>query len=368
MKYLVRLAAVSLLVLPAFAGAQSNADVAAQAKALLDQITQLQAQLGVSGGTPSGGACYTGGPVKPGASGANVTALQKFLAADPSVYPDAKVTGYFGPLTQAAVGRWQAKKGIVSSGTPASTGFGSVGPRTAAAMAAPCGGVSSTTGGSDETVGGFIKVSPVTGEPPLKVSVEATINTVKSCLPATYTLSWGDGTQPISISIPANKCDVLSQIYTHTYTLGGDYSVTLSSGIHETTTVVTVNGGGGVSLGGSASFGGNSTGGSSETGGSSATGASLAGTVVSGSLAIAMGSHSFSPSSATIKSGTRVTWTNSDSSSHTVSADNASYNSGTLQPGQTYSLVFSAKGEYTYYCAFHGGPGGAGMSGKLIVQ
>src|SRR6185295_12563709 len=40
--------------------------------------------------------------------------------------------GYFGSLTQAAVQRFQAAQGIVSSGTPSTTGYGRVGPTTMA--------------------------------------------------------------------------------------------------------------------------------------------------------------------------------------------------------------------------------------------
>ncbi len=359
MKYLIRAAVLSIMCLPIFASAQTAADISAQAQALLAQIAALQAQLGVTNTSSGGsGVCYSGATVKPGTSGANVTALQTYLASDPSIYPEGKVTGFYGALTQAAVGRWQASHGIVTSGSPSTNGFGSVGPRTAAAMAASCGGGSSS---NDPIVGGFIKVSPVSGEPPLRVSVETTINTVKSCLPATYTLSWGDGSQPLIISIPANKCDVLAQTYTHTYTLGGEYTIKLASGEHETTSLVTVNGGGGASINGSETFGNTSTGGSASTGGGSTQ-------AVSGALTIGMTDMKFSPAVATVTSGTKVTWTNNDSTSHTVTADNSSYNSGTLAPGQSYSLTFTTKGEYTYYCAFHGGAGGVGMSGKIVVQ
>jgi peptidoglycan hydrolase-like protein with peptidoglycan-binding domain len=44
-----------------------------------------------------------------GSSGAQVSALQQFLAADPAIYPEGLVTGYFGPLTQAAVMRYQCQ-------------------------------------------------------------------------------------------------------------------------------------------------------------------------------------------------------------------------------------------------------------------
>ncbi len=353
MKNLIRVAAVSLIAFPLFASAQTSPDIAAQAQALMAQIMQLQQQLGLSSGTPVSGVCYSGITVKPGSSGAAVTALQQFLAADPSIYPEGTVSGYYGKLTQAAVGRWQAKNGIVSSGSPSTNGFGSVGPRTAAAMKAACSGGTSS---NDPTVGGFIKVSPTTGSAPLQVNVETTLNSVKSCLPATYTLSWGDNSLPLTISVPANKCDVLSQTYSHTYSSGGQFTITLASGEHQTTSIVTVSGD--ASAAGST---GTSVGG---TGGSTAT----AGAVTAGTLAISMTPSSFTPASVTIPSGTRVTWTNTDSMNHTVTADNSSYNSGTLAPGKSYSLTFTAKGEYTYFCGFHGGPGGIGMSGKIIVE
>lgn len=44
-----------------------------------------------------------------GSTGAEVTALQKFLAQDKEIYPEGKVTGTFGPATEAAVKRWQTK-------------------------------------------------------------------------------------------------------------------------------------------------------------------------------------------------------------------------------------------------------------------
>lgn len=55
-----------------------------------------------------------------------VKLLQIFLARDPLLYPEGKITGYFGPLTKAAVKRFQAKHGIAM--------VGRVGPRTLAKL------------------------------------------------------------------------------------------------------------------------------------------------------------------------------------------------------------------------------------------
>lgn len=67
-----------------------------------------------------------------GDSNAEVTELQTYLATNSSHYPSGLVTGYFGPLTKAAVERFQTAQGIVTSGTPVTTGYGRVGPITLA--------------------------------------------------------------------------------------------------------------------------------------------------------------------------------------------------------------------------------------------
>lgn len=85
-----------------------------------------------------------------GDRGANVTELQTYLATNASIYPSGLVTGYFGPLTRAAVERFQTAQGIVSSGTPESTGYGRVGPTTMARINSLLGG--STNNVSWDTV------------------------------------------------------------------------------------------------------------------------------------------------------------------------------------------------------------------------
>lgn len=69
-----------------------------------------------------------------GSRGTHVVNIQTFLASNPSFYPEGLITGYFGSLTRAAVQRFQAFYGIVSSGSPSTTGYGRVGPATMAKM------------------------------------------------------------------------------------------------------------------------------------------------------------------------------------------------------------------------------------------
>ncbi len=81
----------------------------------------------------------------PGMTNSNVRNIQTYLASNPSFYPEGLVTGYYGSLTVAAVQKFQAYHGIVSSGTPTTTGYGRVGPSTLAKMnALIAGGVTSS--------------------------------------------------------------------------------------------------------------------------------------------------------------------------------------------------------------------------------
>jgi hypothetical protein len=55
-----------------------------------------------------------------------ISRLQAFLGG--------RVTGYFGPATLQLVQNWQASHGVVSSGSPDTSGYGYVGPKTRSAM------------------------------------------------------------------------------------------------------------------------------------------------------------------------------------------------------------------------------------------
>lgn len=60
-----------------------------------------------------------------------VSKLQSYLSGTGDfTYP--RITGYYGPATEKAVKKYQARNGIVSSGKPRTTGYGVVGPLTRA--------------------------------------------------------------------------------------------------------------------------------------------------------------------------------------------------------------------------------------------
>ncbi|MDP3735412.1 MAG: peptidoglycan-binding domain-containing protein [bacterium] len=71
-------------------------------------------------------------------TGGEVSKLQKFLIKKGQLEAGL-ATGYFGKLTQAAVRMWQGASGVVSSGSPATTGYGLIGPKSRALLVSQCG-------------------------------------------------------------------------------------------------------------------------------------------------------------------------------------------------------------------------------------
>lgn len=75
----------------------------------------------------------------------------------------------------------------------------------------------------------------------------------------------------------------------------------------------------------------------------------------------------YSPAQVSIAAGQSVTFTNSGDRPHTATADDGSFDTGALDPGSSATVTLNAPGTYRYYCQFHGGPGGEGMSGVITV-
>jgi plastocyanin len=69
----------------------------------------------------------------------------------------------------------------------------------------------------------------------------------------------------------------------------------------------------------------------------------------------------FQPASLTVTPGTTVTWTNNGATAHNITFTD--FNSGNVQPGQTYNHVFATPGTYPYNCSIH-----PSMTGTITVS
>lgn len=63
----------------------------------------------------------------------------------------------------------------------------------------------------------------------------------------------------------------------------------------------------------------------------------------------------FSPAAITVVIGKNntVTFDNRDTSHHTVTANDNSFNSGDIAPGQSWTYTFDTVGTFPYYCIYH---------------
>ena len=83
---------------------------------------------------------------------------------------------------------------------------------------------------------------------------------------------------------------------------------------------------------------------------------------------VTVSNFSFSPAELIITVGDAVRWTNV-SGTHNVLADDNSFTSGPAAPAPwEFTHTFTTAGNNPYYCQPHGGPGGQGMSGVVVVQ
>jgi plastocyanin len=72
-----------------------------------------------------------------------------------------------------------------------------------------------------------------------------------------------------------------------------------------------------------------------------------------GGTAVTISNFAFQPASLQITAGSSVTWTNQDSTAHTVTSDSGAFDSGALAPGASFTQMFMTPGTYTYHCQIH---------------
>jgi len=83
--------------------------------------------------------------------------------------------------------------------------------------------------------------------------------------------------------------------------------------------------------------------------------------IVSGSSDLT--TTAYNPNPVSVAVGGTVTWMNNDNTAHTSTADNGSWNSGSISPGGSFSMTFPAAGTFTYHCTIH-----PGMIGTVNVH
>lgn len=63
-----------------------------------------------------------------------------------------------------------------------------------------------------------------------------------------------------------------------------------------------------------------------------------------------------------VEPGSTITWINEDSEPHTVTADNGLFDSGVLNPGESYTVWLDGAGTVAYHCTIH-----PSMTGSIAV-
>jgi len=79
--------------------------------------------------------------------------------------------------------------------------------------------------------------------------------------------------------------------------------------------------------------------------------------------AVSITASAFSPQVIAGKEGDTIRWVNNDAKPHTTVSDGSLlWDSGSLQPGASYSRVFKAAGTYPYH------DGSTGMKGTVVIR
>lgn len=147
-----------------------------------------------------------------GMRGSDVSELQTFLATDPSVYPQGLVTGYFGPLTRAAVMNFQAKNGISS--------VGRVGPITLAAISSKMG--SGGTTGADVSAPSITALSVTASSSSAIFNLSTSENATSRIHYSTAPLSLTEANAISDVSIGGTNAVVSSDLrQNHSVTITG---------------------------------------------------------------------------------------------------------------------------------------------------
>lgn len=93
--------------------------------------------------------------------------------------------------------------------------------------------------------------------------------------------------------------------------------------------------------------------GSDDDGGAVDTPLSTSTSEAAGGTAVEVKGFKFTPATVNVKVGDTVTWRFSDPTTHTVTADDKSFDSGGHSSGDTFDHTFGTAGSFTYHCTIH---------------
>ncbi|MEK7627811.1 MAG: PKD domain-containing protein [Patescibacteria group bacterium] len=149
--------------------------------------------------------------------------IQEFLR-DEGIF-NGEPTGFFGGVTQAALGQWQEVNGIVNQGQ---NGWGNYGPRTRDAIRRRCEG-----GGPNQ---GALRAKPMRGLAPLLVTFMPGVRVAGPTIAdaPSYKINFGDGSPEQTLACPLSPPSDTSlrdgfcqPEVTHTYGTAGTYTASL---------------------------------------------------------------------------------------------------------------------------------------------
>ena len=89
----------------------------------------------------------------------------------------------------------------------------------------------------------------------------------------------------------------------------------------------------------------------------------LVGPAAAADQTVTIASLQFQPATVTVEVGDTVTWSNQDGVPHTATADDGSFDTGTISGGASASQTFTTAGSIPYHCEVH-----PSMTGTVVVQ
>src|ERR671932_2045508 len=78
-----------------------------------------------------------------------------------------------------------------------------------------------------------------------------------------------------------------------------------------------------------------------------------AGTTAPNTWQVSIGDFFFDPADAAVGAGDSIAFVNEGAEAHTVTSDDGQFDSGTLNPGKSYTVTFEGEGTITYHCSMH---------------